>query len=256
MDSIGRFNRRRFADVARPDAQGRLVVADLKRVLRPLFVTTEFNLASANQRSGLHPLEPGPQNGPTLPVQIPDSFFLSSSILGDVAGIGEARGFADVARIPPAEYRTLITQTGVKLRPGQVEVAGDTGFAWFTPETAFVDSDWIATLHSNKLVTPEFVAAVLAVDLETPVFSTRRASLLNSMPDSITVTPGEAYPDALARAVIARLEAANPAGGSAEAEFLSLLKAPDPLQAVRMLIVGYKNHIAGQFANPATRTAE
>ena len=56
------------------------------------------------------------------------------------------------------------------------------------------------------MISAEFAAAVLAVDLETPVFSEARLSLLHSVPESFTTVPNEPYPDSLIRKVIAQLE--------------------------------------------------
>ena len=259
--SITQFNTRRFAQAVRQDAQGQLSVADARRALRPLFETTEINLTTSNQRSGLHPLEPGGHAGPTQPIQIPNAFFLSAGVLGGGAGLKglgltEATQFRTVAVISPSDYKALIDASGVKIRPSQGAAAGDTQFAWITPELGFVASHWIDTLVDKKVLSPGFVAAALAADLETPIFSVARARLLAFVPDSFDVTPGEPHPDRLTRQVIARLEDANPPAGSPEAEFLAALKSPDPLGAVRARIVDYRNRIADRFSNTSTRNAE
>src|SRR5262249_8950819 len=141
-------------------------------------------------------------------------------------------------------------------RPGQGPLPGDTQFAWITPELGFVASHGIATLLGKKVVSRGFVAAALAADLETPIFSAGRARLLAFVPDSFAVTPGEPHPNQLTRQVIAGLEAANPPAGSPEAEFLAVLKSADPVAAVRARIVAYKNRIPARFNNPSTRNAE
>src|SRR5262249_50146537 len=153
--SISQFNNRRFAQAVREDGQGQLIVAQARRVLRPLFESTEINLTTANQRSGLHPLEPGAHTGPTQPIQIPNSFFLSAGILGGGAGLkglglGEATQFRTVAMIPPSDYKALIDTSGVKIRPSQGPLPGDTQFAWITPEVGFGASHWIDTLVEKK----------------------------------------------------------------------------------------------------------
>src|SRR6266511_4295807 len=144
---------------------------------------------------------------PLQPIAIPNSFFLASALFGggsDLAGSGglgiaEATQFRSVAVIQPAEYKTLIEKSGVKLRTSENPprtLRGDTHFAWFVPETA--------------------------------IFSTGRARLLAFVPASFSGTSGEPHPDRLTRDVIARLEAANPAAGSVEADFLATLKSPNP----------------------------
>jgi hypothetical protein len=266
MASIKAFNNRRFGEFARPDGQGGLVVQDARRLLRPLFETVEFNIVSNSQPSGMHPLTDTPQTGPNQQIAIPNSFFLAAALLGggrDLAGssglgIEEARQFNSVAVIQPAEYKALIERSGVKIRTSNPArtLRGDTHFAWFSVEPSFVASSWVDTLLQQKLLTPGFVAAVLAADLETPIFSAGRAGLLGLVPQSFTARPGEAHPDALTRDIIAKLQASNPASGSVEAEFLTTLRAADPVSAVRARIVAYKDRVAQRLANPGTRQAE
>jgi hypothetical protein len=151
----------------------------------------------------------------------------------------------------------LIEKSGVKLRTSEnVTLRGDTHFAWFAPEMAFVSNHWIDTLLREKVVTPAFVAAVLAADLETPIFSAPRARLLAFVPASLSGTSGEPHPDRLTRDVIARLEAANPAAGSVEADFLATLKSPNPLEVVKAKIVAYKDRISQRLSNQSTRNDE
>jgi hypothetical protein len=97
--SIIQFNNRRFAQAIREDGQGQLIVAQARRVLRPLFATTEINLTTANQRSGLHPLEPGAHTGlhSRSKYRIA-SFFLPASLVVEgglrASGLGKLHNFA------------------------------------------------------------------------------------------------------------------------------------------------------------------
>jgi hypothetical protein len=257
--AIGRSNSRRFGQLVAKQTDGKLTVTDARRVLRPLFETTEVNLVSAGQQSGLHPLSGTPQNGPSQPIKIPNSFFLMSAVLGN-AGVNEANEFQSVAIVQPADYKALIENSGVQItaRPTG-RVRGDTHFSWFTPEQGFVASNWIATLVENGVVSKAFVAAAAAADLETPIFSKERAMLLKLVPASYTATPGERHPDTLTRAVITALEATAPAPGSVTAEFLATLKATDPVAAVRLRVEKYKDRVAqrlGPNADAPTRTSE
>jgi hypothetical protein len=255
--AIAKFNQRRFSDHVKADGQGGFAIQDARRLLRPLFITTEINLASAFQTSGLHPIAPGTHNGPNQRVQVPASFFLVTGLLSSAnLGISEAAGFKDVAVLEPAEYKALVEAAGLKLQTSRGRFAGDTHFAWFTPELGFVATDWVDKLLEQKVISPAFAAASLAIDLENPVFSDARASLIEAIPDSFTATPGAAHPDALTREVIARLESANPTPGSAKAEFLALLKNPDPVQEVKARVIAYKDRVGQQLGNPATRQAE
>jgi hypothetical protein len=261
--AIQRFNNSRFQQLVRRNGQGGLVVADAKRVLRPLFETTEINFISNSQQSNLHPLVDTPQTGPVQPIAIPPSFFLAATLFGGGAdssgssglGFSEVDAFKSLVVIQPDEYKRLIDNGGVKLQTSDSRtLRGDTHFAWFTPEPGFVANLWIGKLLQEKVVTPAFVAAVLAADLETPVLSAPRARLLAFVPDSFTATSGG--PDSLARDVVAKLEAANPAAGSVEAEFLAMLKAPNPVDVVKAKIVAYKDRVSQRLSDQSTRNQE
>ena len=85
--AIVKFNNRKIEERVKANAQGGLVVDDARTLLRPLFGTTEINLTSANQPSGLHPLTPAAPSGPSQPIRIPDGFFLPDQILaGETSG--------------------------------------------------------------------------------------------------------------------------------------------------------------------------
>jgi len=257
--AIGRSNSRRFEQLIIKQTGGKLTVADARRVLRPLFETTEVNLVSAGQQSGLHPLSGTTQVGPSQTIKIPNSFFLMSAVLGS-AGVNEANEFQSVAIVQPADYKALIENSGVRITSDLTgRIRGDTHFSWFTPEQGFVASNWIATLIENGVVSKAFVAAVAAADLETPVFSKERAMLLKFVPASFTAIPGEQYPDTLTRAIIAALETSAPAPGSVAAQFLATLKATDPVAVVRSRVEQYKDRIEqrlGPNADAGTRTGE
>ena len=74
VNLIETSNGRRFERLVRRE-QDKLTVEDGRRVLRPLFETTEINLSSARPASRLHRLMPGPHLGPLGSISIPNSFF-------------------------------------------------------------------------------------------------------------------------------------------------------------------------------------
>jgi hypothetical protein len=257
--SIVRFNNRRLQVFATPDGPDKLLVKNAKLMLRPLFDTTEINLASSTTPSGLHPIPPNPlPAGPTEAIKIPNGFFLAAEIFAggtEVPGLNivEAKGFSSIGLVKPDEYRRFVVDKRLAIgRGGNGEpLLGDANFAWLTPELGFAAMHWIGILVQEKVISREFAAAALAVDLETPIFSARRPGLLNLIPEgTFTVIKGQAHPDALTQAVIATLEARSPAPGSAEAEFLTILKAPSPLEVVRAKINVYKDEIAGRLNSP------
>ena len=156
--------------------------------------------------------------------------------------VQDARQFGNVLAITPAEYRQIVEDF-------QTTIGGarfDTQFAWFTPEASHIDNHLVDVLVRDGVITPEFAAAVLAVDLETPVFSEARASLRRFVPATFRFKPRgpddvpAAHPDAMTRSVIQAIRAGGtPAAGSPEAALLALLEDPDLLEKVRELVRAY-----------------
>jgi hypothetical protein len=66
--------KRKLTRFVTPGAGGAQAVQNAPTVLKPLFATTEINLRSARQQSGLHPLPQVNNTGPAQPVAIPATF--------------------------------------------------------------------------------------------------------------------------------------------------------------------------------------
>ena len=255
IDGIRQFNTRRInAHKQRADAtgdiaviNGRVTILDARRLLRPLFVTTEVNLISANQRSGLHPFPGVSTKGPDRPILVPASFFLNSHLLGSGGGIlgygglgiQAASQFGTLLSLQPAEYRRLVVD-------GKLQLAGrepaDAEFAWFVPEPSHIDNDLVDQLLRGGIVSRGFAAAVLGLDLEAPVLSEARASLLKFVPDTFSFTPGGGD-DELSQLVVANIRAGSPSPGSPEQELLNVLEAGDPLKALQGKVAAYQQRV-------------
>lgn len=269
IPAIRQFNTRRLnASLARRDsdgaididAQGRARLHEARRLLRHLFETTELNLISARANSGLHPFAPS-QPGPAANITIPAAFFLNSNLIAGSAplqlqglGIAEATTFGTLADLTPAEYRTLIESSAVQLGGRD----GDANFGWFTPEASLVDNDVVDRLLRRNVISREFVAAALAVDLEQPILSAARNRLLAFIPDTFRFTPNTPprHPDELTLAVIDALNAQSPGAGTPEATFLTMLRDPDPVARLRERVTGYRDDQRQRLTTPATRAAE
>jgi hypothetical protein len=250
-----------------PDDNGRIAMADAKRALRPLFETTEINLISAREGSGLHPLGDSAAGQPGVPLCAPNSFFVNANLIAGMNGIAgfkiqEARHFqqapdtSDCARNPLAvrsdEYRELVVSSGQSLNGAR---PGDVAFAWFVPEASFIDNDMVDLLIAEGAITVEFASAAVAVDLETPVFSRQRASLRAFLPESFSYEPlagadplaAGRHPDTLTEFVIANLEAGSPDPGTPAAEFLRLLRLDDPVAELRRRIISLREQLIAKL---------
>ena len=274
LPALRQFNGRRIERVIRRNAagapvliEGKQEVTDGRRALRALFETTEYNAISSSAFSGLHPFSTSSSGAPSGDVKVPDTFFLNANLLagGGVPqyqglGIARARDFASLLKVKPQEYKKLVADTATKLN----DTLGDSSFAWFVPEASHSDNHMVDSLIRGGLITQQFAAAVLAVDVENPVFSSKTPALLRFVPPTFRFKPRvndsvpATHPDELTTAVIAALEAASPAAGSPEADFLALLKAPDPVKLLRQRVQAYlaREQAALSDTNPAAREAE
>jgi hypothetical protein len=150
-------------------------------------------------------------------------------------------------------------------------VPGDTQFAWLTPGEAYGNNSLIDLCLQRGVITPHFLAAALAVDLENPVFSEKRASLVRFLPDQFdftpvaagvdpTTMPRDAKSDLLTTVVLSNIELANPATGSPADEFRALLKSADAVKELETRIGDYIARVQAKFdktpANAFQRQAE
>lgn len=278
MPAIRRFNTRRINQTIkrRPNSETRVVnsngtntVLQGRRLLKPLFQTTEFNIASSVDKSGVHPFATASTFNPNTNLRLPNSFFLNVDLIagGGSPGfnglkIAEARAFAAIT-IKRGENRELLEELQVKLNG---VVPGDTNFAWLVPEPSMIDNDIADQLLKQGIVTAHFLAAVLAVDLETPVVSENRASLLQFVPEKFdfkpftgtnpATAPRRPATDFLTKATINALESAAPAPGTAAADFLSLLKSPNAVTVLRARVKQYETRVKARLANVAERKDE
>jgi hypothetical protein len=269
--AIARFNRSRADALLKRNAQGSPTVVngmqeviDGRRLLRPLFETTQYNVASSGTLSGLHPF-PAASGGPVGPIAVPATFFLNANLLAGGGAtqyqgldIAEALSFNTLAQISADEYRTLVNDDGTTIG-GR---SGDANFAWFVPAASHVDNHMIDLLVQRGVITKEFAGAAMAVDHETPVFSTKTPGLLRFIPQTFRFKPlavgaaPAAHPDRLTQAVIAALQAASPAAGTPEADFLTLLQNPNPLSALKQRVLSYRQRVQTRLDNATTRAAE
>lgn len=264
IPSFKRFNRSRLNAVLRQNASGSpsispggtMTVLEGTRLLRPLFQTIEINLISSRNTSGLHPFGSAADFIPELDIQIPGSFFLNVQLLagGGTGGLGglkliDANRFSTF-KLSEQENKDLVDKFKLLLNG----VRGDTHFAWFVPEPGFVENDLIDQALQLGVVTPHFVAAVLAVDLEKPVFSNARAELLKFVPDEFKFIPvpkstdpltvqRDPAKDFLTEEVISRIDQDDPDPGTNADEFRKLLASPDAVAELEKRVKAYVERI-------------
>jgi hypothetical protein len=201
-----------------------------------------------------------------------DQFFLNTDLItggseGKLGGLKlpAGRDFESVAELTQQENKDLVTKFNVQLN----NVSGDTFFGWLVPGASFANNDLVDQCLLQGIVTPHFLAAALAVDVENPVFSPKRAALLTFIPDQFEFTPvasgadpttakRDAAKDLLTKAVIAKIDAANPAAGSAAAEFRTLLQSANAVTELDQRVKDYAARVKANLdpSNAVKRKTE
>ncbi|NJK67753.1 MAG: hypothetical protein HC941_15560 [Microcoleus sp. SU_5_3] len=255
------------------DSDGLQKVIDAQRLLKPLFATTEFNIISADRvLSGLHPFPAITTGSPAQNVKIPNSFFLNANLISGGTPLNykgleirDSQTFDDddLADLTPDEYKDLVIQSQVKLGERQ---PGDAVFAWLVPEPSHIDNDLVDQLMKQGVVTPQFVSAVMAIDLENPILSEKRQKLLDLIPNEFRFKPlngadpltTKNHPDELTQTVISKLESLSPSSSSPEGEFLAILKSSDPRKLLEDRVKEYRSRLDTNLdkSNPDSRKAE
>lgn len=129
----------------------------LQATLRPLFCETEINLES----------DTVPLDEIESRVQIPSGFIVNPLL---------AKGSLSVSG---SMYERLLNSFGMQFPETDRR---DADHPWLVPVKGYSDLIAIESLIARRIVTDEFVADVLAVDFEKPLFSAKRCSLLKLVP--------------------------------------------------------------------------
>ncbi|MEO1680735.1 MAG: hypothetical protein AAFU80_21530 [Pseudomonadota bacterium] len=254
--SLKRFNQRTIDDQIA--GAGPVTVTGLKGLLDSLFQPTELNLGSSREMSGLD--EGGMTMRNTQPMPIPDSFFVNVKqmrLIDLPVFLGQprvSRVFTPGALAPSlAEYERVLAEFDIDTAcmPGR-----DTLFTWFGPEPSEFDRSMVEQLQARGIIDEQLIAAALAVDVETPLFSDQRASLLAHVPDQVTAPDRASVAGAVRQAIVANIEAiSEPLRSAAEEELLELLADGDAVAALNAKVVALRDrvHSGLDLANPAQR---
>ena len=144
----------------------------LQEQLRPLFCEQEVNLESDRR-----PYPQSPDPATVGPILAPAAFFIDPRLLPDDQKPVTLAG---------ADYTNalnLFESTFLDYQSGQ-SAGIDADHAFEAPVKGRDDIAVIASLTGpGKLISPDFVTAVLAVDMTRPMFSAKRCGLLTLLPD-------------------------------------------------------------------------
>lgn len=146
---------------ASPDYQAAKLKLSFQVTLRPLFCETEVNLESDSL-----PLDQR-LNQTANSVLIPSSSIVNPLLV--------QRSMSMTA----SAYRQLLSSSRMQFPETN---RSDADHGWLVPVKGYSDLFAIQSLIKNGVVTEEFVADVLSIDLESPLFSSKRCGLLRLVP--------------------------------------------------------------------------
>lgn len=152
-------------------------------------------------------------------VSLPLTFFINSDAFLNILSLAP-----DIAvpKTPGSVYRAALQQFDVAVTDGNHRIPGDTHFVFVVPEPAFEDNMILQALLDQEIISAKFAASLLMVDFCNPIFSSRRAALLQYVPLSAVVGNPIEFETAFGDAI----RAAGPATGGSEAEFLANFNLP------------------------------
>ena len=200
VPSIERWTKARFDAMSRAGT-----VPDARRVMRQVVTSPAVNLVSSRTKSAA----PGDQ-----PIDLAPTFFVDVDGLIAIIGNEAAPPPFVVAK---ATYLAALTKFNVRLTDRR-EFArpGDTHFAFVVPERAFEDQRVVFESIRVGLLTERLAACLLMTDFPNPVFSSRRASLLEHSPATADLTDGSDFSLAMSKSILAAAASATAQPGERE----------------------------------------
>ena len=162
-------------------------ISNVPALLKRLITTTTVNLGSSQSKPG-----------DSTAVAVPPDFFLNQDAL-TMPQIGISYNIPASLAIARDQHDAFVRQHGFELVqsdavPGYRQ-PGTTYFDFFVPLPAFEDMVAIREMVNQKVITPNFAAAVLMVDFQNPVFSARRSSLMSYAQQITTGRTVSSMPD-------------------------------------------------------------
>ena len=161
-------------------SRGITKISDVSEMLRHVTTNTTLNLKSTDVQSRGENTSPKNLDIAGVP---PNDTFLADTLLQTTLGL-DYRTLS--VTLPRKEYDAYLKEYDFKLvgtkgfgfnNEKAYEYPGSTYFAFFTPQVAAEDIYVIQRLLHSKIVTDKFVAALLMVDFQNPLFSEKRAAL-------------------------------------------------------------------------------
>lgn len=198
IPSIVRWTNARFEQVTGGNAS-----LDPARLIEHIVTCPTVNLITSSTESAAARLG--------SPVDLPPSFFVDVDAFAALA-----LPQPPAVSVPSDLYMSSLDTFAFRLTNGDFTQPGDTHFAFVIPERAFEDNEVLRQSVSRGVISRRLAATLLMVDFANPVFSSKRAQLLEHVPGASEVTTGD-LSETIAQSIIGA--SAEAPEGSPERDF-------------------------------------
>lgn len=270
---IARFNRAQISQSSFFD-QGSRKIKNLRFLLKPLFVDRDINFASSRDNS---PNSAFLQTPATVSgdVRLPGGLLLAHHLIGNgdsgftgrgSLGLSVAGQLDQTIAIPAKTYSELVKskQLGVLIFSDMPSFKSgtDTDFAFFTPVRSYADDHFVGRLLKENILTRDFVAAALLLDVDQPILSNKRKQvyekIVGLLPNQIGV-PDEVLDDPeqhpVTKHLIDSVDLTSLTDGDPLQEFITLLSG-DPLQVLEEHWKKRLDVLVAASANPQSESSQ
>jgi hypothetical protein len=232
---INRWTASRFAAATSSDR-----VPEFDLLARHLLTTTTVNLTCSPQQSAAL--------SDTDILRLPTTFFLNSELLLDEF---QLPALLPRLKVSAGVYHQALQTFGVQLQDGDAVLKQDAFFAFAVPEPSREDNAVSAELVRRNFVSRRLAVAMLMVDFPNPVYSARRAKLMDYVPAHAAAGDAGLFGGAFTSAVEASPAAQDPT--SPEAELLRYLRSPEDTweQQLAGSLEAYWSALSSKLSDPA-----
>jgi hypothetical protein len=186
---------------------------NVKEFLRHVAANTTVNLTCSPQQSA--------SLSDTDVLRMPTTFFVNSDCLIDELALPAT---LSRAKAPASFYREALSRYAVRLQDGSSVLERDTHFAFPVPEPALEDQMVLRELLARGCLSRRLALCLLLVDFPNPIFSDKRGSLLEYVPEETLLDGGADFDNRFVAAV--KRVAPDKGPDSAEVEFARLWETP------------------------------
>ena len=202
--NITRWTKARFERLL-PGGEG--TIERPRRIMEQILATPTVNMTST--------FTEGTRVASAATISLPQTFFVDESLSNPMIGLDPPPEFPVAGKLYAQTLKTFKvrwTDGGNFTRPG------DTHFAFCVPERAFEDIEVLRRAIKTGLIGERLAASLLMVDFANPVYSQRRAKLLDHVPATAEVADGKSmFGRELVKNILAAAETSPP--DSPEREF-------------------------------------